>query len=120
VASRFPLFADNHVQQAIVDGLIQRGWDVVRAIDLFPEGTGDDVLFEHAVKDRRVMVTNDGGIRNTGRRWHDEGRAFPGLVYWPQKYYRNARPGYFIGVIEAMAEEENPFVNPIRFITRPK
>ena len=35
----FPLFTDNHVRQQIVEGLGQRGWDVVRAIDVFAAGT---------------------------------------------------------------------------------
>jgi hypothetical protein len=47
------------VQQAVADGLVAAGWDVVRAIDAFPGGTPDAVLFEHAAKEGRVFVTND-------------------------------------------------------------
>lgn len=42
--NRFPLYADADVHQPVIDGLRARGWDVVRAIDVFPEGTADDVL----------------------------------------------------------------------------
>jgi hypothetical protein len=59
VARGFPVLADNHLQQAVVDGLLAEGWDVVRAIDVFPEGTEDEVLFGHAAKEGRVFVTND-------------------------------------------------------------
>ena len=55
----FPPFTDNNVRQQIVQGLRTRGWDVVRAIDLFAEGTFDDVLFAYAAKHGRVFVSSD-------------------------------------------------------------
>jgi hypothetical protein len=50
VVGRFPLFFDACVRQQIIDGLVRRKWDVQRAIDIFPEGTDDDILFEYAAK----------------------------------------------------------------------
>ena len=44
MARGFPVLADNHLQQAVVEGLLAQGWDVQRAIDIFPEGTDDEVL----------------------------------------------------------------------------
>ncbi len=35
MARGFAVFTDNHVQQAVVDGLLRAEWDVVRAIDVF-------------------------------------------------------------------------------------
>jgi predicted nuclease of predicted toxin-antitoxin system len=55
----FPLLTDNHVRQQIVEGLRVRGWDVVHAIDVFPEGTDDEVLFEYAATQGRVFVSSD-------------------------------------------------------------
>jgi hypothetical protein len=52
VARGFAVFTDNHVQQAVADGLVAAEWDVVRAIDVFPAGTADAVLFEHATLNR--------------------------------------------------------------------
>ena len=75
----FPLFTDACVRRQIVDGLQRRGWDVERAVDAFPEGTLDEVLFEHAAKVNRVFVTNDEKIRAIGEQWFSEGRAFQGL-----------------------------------------
>ena len=48
MAGRFLLLTDNHVRQQLVEALTSRGWDVVRAIDVFPERTSDEVLFAHA------------------------------------------------------------------------
>ena len=62
MAGRFALFTDAHIQQQLVDGLTQRGWDVERAIDVFPERTTDDVLFEHTARRGRVFVTSDRGV----------------------------------------------------------
>ncbi len=69
---RFPLFTDAHIQQPIVKGLTQRGWDNERAIDIFPERTTDDVLFEYAANTGRVFVTNDSGILVSAKEWLSE------------------------------------------------
>ena len=45
MAGRFRLLTDNHVRQQLVEALTSRGWNVVRAIDAFPERTSDEVLF---------------------------------------------------------------------------
>ena len=34
MARGFPVLADNHLQQAVVEGLLAEGWNVVRAIDI--------------------------------------------------------------------------------------
>jgi hypothetical protein len=68
VARGFAVFTDNHVQQAVVDGLLAAGWDVVRAIDVCPERTADAVLLEPAAKEGRVFVTNGAGLDEAGDR----------------------------------------------------
>jgi len=65
VSRGFPVLTDNHVQQAVVEGLLTEEWDVIRAIDVFPGGTDDEVLFGHAVKQGRVFVTNDEGFKRS-------------------------------------------------------
>jgi hypothetical protein len=57
VAGRFPLHTDVH--QPLIKALRERGRDIVRAIDACLEGTKDEVLFEHAVRENLVFVTND-------------------------------------------------------------
>jgi len=119
VPGRFPIFTDKHVQQRLVEGLRRRGWDVVRAIDRFEEGTVDDVLFEHAVKTGRVLVTNDEGIQRLGAACLEQGRLFPGLVFWRQKDYNAMTTGEIIEAFERLAAEEAPFAYPLRRIRPP-
>jgi hypothetical protein len=46
VAARFPLYTDADVHGPLIAALGQRGWDVVRAVDLYPQGTADLVHFK--------------------------------------------------------------------------
>ena len=68
--ARFPLYTDADIKGALVDALILCGWDVLRAVDAFPEATLDDVHFEHAARLGRVLVAHDAdhwrcGIRHS-------------------------------------------------------
>jgi hypothetical protein len=110
----FPLFTDNHVRQQLIDGLALRGWDVQRAIDVFPEGTLDPVLFSYAAEQKRVFVTNDNRVPATGERWLMEGKPFTGLIVWELEHHRRRSEGWFIRKFEELAEEDNPFLYPIR------
>jgi hypothetical protein len=50
MAGLLPLLTDEHISRALVEGLRARGWDVLRAVDVFGQRTGDDLIF---VKPRR-------------------------------------------------------------------
>ena len=119
--ARFPLFTDNHVRQQIVDGLRARGWDIVRAIDVFPEGTEDDVLFAYAAQEGRVFVSSDEPAQEIPKQWLREGRAFRGMVCWPQRHHRLLSEGDFIAAFEELASRVDAFAYPIEYIkpTRP-
>jgi hypothetical protein len=116
VARGFAVFTDNHVQQAVVDGLLRAEWDVVRAIDVFPGGTADAVLLEHAAREGRVFVTNDEDLLAIAAAWLDKGRSFPGLVYWHEDDYTVMTTGEILRAFEALADKV-PFPYPIRFVT---
>lgn len=115
---RFPLFADNHVRQQLVDGLVLRGWDAQRAIDVFPEKTPDPVLFRYAAEQRRVFVTNDEPLRLIADEWLKDVKPFKGLVIWKLKLHDRLREGWFIQKFERLAEEDDPFFYPIRYLTK--
>jgi hypothetical protein len=59
VAGRFPIYADADVRGPLIKALTKAGWDVVRAIDLYPERSSDLTHFERAVAMGRILVTND-------------------------------------------------------------
>jgi hypothetical protein len=109
VAGRFPFFFDACVRQQVIEGLVQRGWDVQRAIDHFPEGTHDDILFAYAASNNRVFVTNDARIQRTAENWLGKGRHFTGFIFWPRKHYKRMTDGDIIRKIEELAEQDNPF-----------
>ena len=111
MAGRFPLYTDADVHGHLVDALRERGWDVVRAIEAFPEGTLDDVLFERAAELDRVLVTNDQPLRAIANQWLRDGRVFPGVVTWRQKDYGRMSIGDILRDFETMARLDDPFGN---------
>jgi len=119
LAAGFPLFTDNHVRQQIVLGLRSRGWDVLRAIDVFVERTDDEVLFAYSAEHGRVFVSSDEPAQEIPKRWLREGRAFRGMVCWPQRHHQRLTDGDFIAALEDLARDPLAFAYPIRYI-KPK
>ena len=79
------------------------------AKDVFPEGTADEVHFEHAAKHEWVLVTNDEDHKVLGHRWLREGKMFAGLIEWAPKKYEQATIGDLVKMFEALAEQDEPF-----------
>ncbi len=100
MAGRFPLYTDADVHGPLILALRGRGWDVVRAIDLYPQGTADAVHFEHAARENRVLISNDQDMEGIANRWLAEGRPFRGLILWPQE----ALQAELVSRIEALSE----------------
>ena len=113
---RFPLFTDNHIRQALIEGLRRCGWDVVRAIDVFRENEDDRVLMAWAAEQGRVFVTNDKGIHRIAKEWVEAGRTFR-MIFWKQLHNRRMSTGDFIRRLEDLAREDEPFPYAIRYIT---
>lgn len=110
MAGRFPLYTDADVQGRVVDALKQTGWDILRAIDAYPERTEDTVHFERAAREGRVFVTNDQRIEfRLARIWVETVRPFRGMVCWPQSYYGVMSPGDFVDAFEELARQDDPF-----------
>lgn len=116
MAGRFPLYTDADVRGPLVRALRQVGWDVMRAVDVFPEGTRDDVHFERAALEGRVLVSQDKGVWARGARWLRDGRGFTGLVACPQESYYRMTYGEILAWFETLAREEEPFAYPIRYV----
>ena len=88
----------------------------MRAIDLYPEKTRDEVLFERATADDRVFVTNDRPAEAIAIRWLQEGRRFRGMVAWPVETYEHRSIGDLALDFEALAKEQEPFAYPVRHL----
>jgi hypothetical protein len=110
VAGGFPLYTDADVHGPLIAALRARGWDIVRAVEMYPQGTADAVHFESAAKQNRVLISNDQGMEVIANRWLAEGHAFRGLILWAQEQYK--RMGYreLVARIEALSE---PFPHPV-------
>jgi hypothetical protein len=93
----------------VVKGLKARGWDVVRAIDAFSEGTDDEFHFDEAVRQGRVVVANDEDQHLAALERLALGSPFPGLVYWVQTVYTKMSDGEIIAFFGELAERDGPF-----------
>lgn len=119
MVGRFPLYTDADVQGHLVDALGAAGWDVVRGIDRFPEGTSDTAHFEEAARLGRVLVSNDEDQFEIAIQWLACGRPFTGFVTWRQAHYTRASVGDFLRAFEALAARDDPFGNyPVVHLSR--
>jgi hypothetical protein len=119
VAGRFPLYTDEDVRGPLIKALTKAGWDIVRAIDTFPQRTPDLMHFEQAATLGRVLVTNDEDHEVTADQWYRAERTFPGVIAWRQKVYDQMTYGEIVKAFEELAAKDNPFSPyPIVFIKR--
>ena len=109
MAGRFPLYTDADVHGPLIKALRKAGWDIVRAIDEFPEGALDLAHFERAVVLGRILVTNDEDQEIIANSWYREGRQFPGVVAWRQKVYTEMTHGEIVEAFEKLAASDDPF-----------
>ena len=110
MAAGFPLYTDADVHCPLIAALRARGRDLVRAIDLYPQGTADAVHFEAAATQNRVLISNDQDMEVIANRWLAEGRLFRGLILWPQEHYKRMGYGELVARIEALSE---PFAHVV-------
>ena len=110
MAGRFPLYTDADVHGPLILALRPRGWDLIRAIDLYPPGTADAVHFDRAARENRVLISNDQDMEVIANRWLADGRLFRGLILWPQEHYKRMGYAELMTRIEALSE---PFPHPV-------
>ena len=111
-----PLYTDENVSGILIRALQRLGWDVVRAIDTHPAGTEDEVHFQTATDQGRVLVSHDTDMLVLAARWQTDGRDFPGLIYSaPDKF---ATAGEAIRAIQAAVadQDENPLAKRVHFL----
>jgi hypothetical protein len=117
---RFPLYTDADVCGPYIDALKRTGWDIMRAIDEYAEGTDDEIHFERAIREGRVLVSNDIDQLVAALKRIREGRPFPGLVNWRKRDERRISAGSVLRAFEDLAAKDGPFAPyPIVFL-KPK
>lgn len=109
MAGRFPLYTDADVRGPLIKALKNAGWDILRAIDAFPERTLDLPHFERAAALGRVLVANDEDHEVRADQWYRTGRPFPGLITWRQKVYDQMTYGEIFECFEELARQDAPF-----------
>jgi hypothetical protein len=55
-------------------------------------------------------------MKAIAERWIEEGRSFPGLVWWPRRAYATMSNSEILEAIEELATKPDAFVYPIEFI----
>ena len=116
MVGRFPLYTDADIHGPLVDALSRGGWDIVRAVDAFSEGTDDAIHFERAAQLGRVMVSNDRDVRRLRLLGSGKGDRFA-LVAWEQELWSQMTVGDVVERFEAWTAIENPFAGyPILYL----
>lgn len=77
----------------------------MRAIDILPERTSDEVLFAHAAATGRVLVSSDEPAQEIAKRWLREGRPFRGMICWKQQHGMRMMEGDFLQAFEDLAND---------------
>jgi hypothetical protein len=108
VPGRFPLITDENITGPLVQGLRERGWDIVRTIDVFGEHSADEPLLIWAVEHGRALVTTDADCLAIAHRWLREMRSFQ-MIFWPQQAYQHVRVGSFLKAFEDLALKDDFF-----------
>ena len=117
MAGRFPLYTDADVRGRYVSALRLAGWDILRAIDLYPERTLDHLHFKRAALEKRVLVANDSDMLVLAELAVARGERFCGLVWWHRSLEYKLSGGQFVERFEELAAEDVPFAYPIRILS---
>ena len=115
----YPLLTDENVDGPVIEGLRNRGWDVMHAREEFGERTTDTPLLEYAVKTGRVMASADQDLLITGTEWARENRPFR-LIWWAQDRAQRLPVYVILDAFDELASRPNPFASPIAFLKLPK
>jgi uncharacterized protein with PIN domain len=80
MAQTVKFYTDEHVARAVVNGLRQRGVDVLTVVEAGMRTASDEEHLAKAQEEGRVLFTQDDDFL----RFHAEGREHSGIVYAPQ------------------------------------
>ena len=75
------IYMDQHVPEAITEGLRSRGMDVLTAYEDGHADADDPALLARATQLGRILFTRDRDLLAIGRETQDSGDAFSGIIY---------------------------------------
>lgn len=81
-------YADEHVMSAIVRALRQRNVDVVTVQELQGEGTDDADVLAEAIRQSRIVLTNDTDFLVLASQHAARTEPFAPIFFWPQQNRR--------------------------------
>lgn len=93
----FPLLTDENVHPRVVEGLQERGLDVITVVEEGLAGASDLALLRRARQDGRVVLTHDSDFGTLATR---QGEAFSGIVYLRPGHID---PRFVLDVLDAIA-----------------
>ena len=73
---------------AIVQALRQRGMNIVTVQERQGEGTDDAEVLTEALRDNRIVLTNDTDFLALAARYATRGEPFAPIFFWPQQSRR--------------------------------
>ncbi len=75
------LYTDEHVPLAVIKALKRAGHDVVRAVEVYPQGTDDEPHFQRAIAESRTILTQDTDFLVLSSRHLSTGGHHSGVVW---------------------------------------
>lgn len=94
--------ADEHIPGALLAALRQSGVDVVSVVERGLQGEPDEVLAATALREQRLMLTNDTDYIRLSSAAAGRGAPFAPVVFWPQQ---SRGIGYLQGRILQLVDE---------------
>lgn len=92
--------ADEHVDRALVTGVLANGYDVAVVREDYPSGEDDETLLDVCEKRGLVLVTNDRDFVRLGRR-----REHSGVVVYTSQ---EIPVGTFVGAMRRIDDQFSP------------
>src|SRR5262245_27411459 len=111
----FPLYADVHVSQSIIDQLRERGVDVLTAFNDGAVQLDDAEVLERARALGRVVFSHDLRMKQAAEALQRESRPFGGLLFGP---ILQGNIGRFVSDLERLAKgsESADWANTVEYI----
>jgi hypothetical protein len=109
-------FTDNHVRGPLIKALRERGWDVVRAVDIFGQQNDDAELFAHAAREGHVFLTCDEGIHAIAHHWLSQARTAFRMIYCTMERQQQMTVGELLRAVEVIVTKPGAFAYPIEYV----